>query len=79
MIFVLCDTKAKDILLKLEDTHARMDRIVGSSDATLSKLQYWIDKLKKYDDEEKIGEKEAESLMTDIEGFQNVLARSLAP
>jgi DNA-binding Lrp family transcriptional regulator len=71
--------KAKDIMLKLEDTYIRMSRIVGSSDATISKLQYWVEKLKKYDDDEKIVDKEAESLMTDIEGFQNVLARSLAP
>jgi DNA-binding MarR family transcriptional regulator len=71
--------KAKDIMLKLEDTYARMSRIVGNNDPTLSKIQYWIDKLKKYDEEEKIQEKEAESLMTDIEGFQNVLSRSLAP
>ncbi|MHA1452748.1 MAG: hypothetical protein ACTSRD_07805, partial [Promethearchaeota archaeon] len=71
--------KAKDIMLKLEDTLARMSRVVKVSSPTLSKIQYWIDKLKKYADEEKIEEKEAESLMTDIERFQNVLARSLAP
>jgi len=70
--------KAKDILLKLEDTHVRMTRVVGNNDPTLAKIQYWIDKLQKYDEEEKIQEKEADSLIGDIEGFQNVLARSLA-
>ncbi|MBN2156029.1 MAG: hypothetical protein JW776_08300 [Candidatus Lokiarchaeota archaeon] len=71
--------KAKDILLKLEDTHYRMSRVVGNTDPTLAKIQYWIEKLQKYDEEEKIQEKEADSLMSDIEGFQNTLARSLAP
>lgn len=71
--------KAKDILLKLEDTHARMKRVIGDADPILSKIDYWIEKLGKYDDEQVISDDEADALVADIEGFQNKLARSLAP
>lgn len=71
--------KGRDILVKLEDTHVRMARTLGDNDPTLAKIDYWIDRLGKYQDSEEaiISDEDAESLMTDIEGFQNALARSL--
>jgi hypothetical protein len=71
--------KGREILVKLEDTHVRMARTLGEGDATLAKIDYWIDRLGKYQDSEEaiISDADAESLMTDIESFQNALARSL--
>jgi predicted ArsR family transcriptional regulator len=73
--------KGKEILLKLEDTHIRMARVLGEDDPTLAKIDYWIDKLKIFEDdsEGQISDEDAEGLMSDIEGFQNTLSRSLAP
>jgi DNA-binding Lrp family transcriptional regulator len=70
---------AREVLLKMEDTHARMKRVVGENDPTMKRIEYWVDKLKAYSEEDKIKEDDAEALMSDIEGFQNALARSLAP
>jgi hypothetical protein len=57
-----------------------MARTLGKADPTLAKIDYWIDRLGKYQDTEEaiITDKDAEALMTDIEGFQNALARSLS-
>ncbi len=71
--------KVSEILLKLEDTQARMIRVLGDSDPIISKIEYWEEKLNKYEEEDKITEVDANSLIIDIENFQNVLARSLTP
>ncbi|MHA1339934.1 MAG: PCI domain-containing protein [Promethearchaeota archaeon] len=71
--------EAKDILLKLEDTHERMLRVLGPNDPTLSRIDYWIEKLQSYEEGQKINDDDAESLMTDIESFQNTLARAITP
>ena len=71
--------KGREILVKLEDTHVRMTRALGEGDSTLAKIDYWVDRLGKYQDTEDavISDEDAEALMTDIESFQNALARSL--
>lgn len=70
---------AREILLKMEDTHARMMRVLKENDPTMKRIEFWIEKLQSYSEEDKINEDDAENLMRDIEGFQNALARSLAP
>jgi hypothetical protein len=63
----------------MEDTPARMMRVLKENDPTMKRIEFWIEKLQSYSEEDKINEDDAENLMRDIEGFQNALARSLAP
>ena len=69
----------KEILIKLEDTYERMERILSPNEPTVGRISYWIEKLKSYGPDEKINDEDAENLMNDIEGFQNSLARAIAP
>jgi hypothetical protein len=71
--------KAKEIFMKLEDTHARMIRVLGDNNPLLARMDYWLQRLAAYPDEEKINEEDSNILISDIESWQNSLARSIMP
>ncbi|MFX1237761.1 MAG: hypothetical protein ACFE8P_08585, partial [Promethearchaeota archaeon] len=69
--------KAQNIRNKLHDTFVRLRKMIGDNDPVLSRMEYWLSTLNKYDKDENITEEEADKLVNDVEQFKNVLARSL--
>ncbi|MBN1803560.1 MAG: PCI domain-containing protein [Candidatus Lokiarchaeota archaeon] len=69
--------KAQNIRNKLHDTFVRLRKMIGDNEPVLSRMEYWLSSLNKYEKDENISEEEADKLVNDVEQFKNVLARSL--
>ena len=70
--------KASSALIKLSDTKKRLQTMLPKSEINL-KLDYWIEKLSQYKDNEDINDEDAEKLIMDIDQFQVELSRVLSP
>ena len=70
--------KASAALIKLQDTKLRLETLLPKSDIIL-KIEYWIEKLSGYKENEDINDEDAEKLIVDIDQFQIELTRVLTP
>ncbi len=70
--------KASSALIKLSDTKKRLQIMLPKSDIIL-KIDYWLEKLGQYKENEDINDEDAEKLITDIDQFQVELSRVLTP
>jgi len=70
--------KASSALIKLQDTKLRLETLLPKSDIIL-KIEYWIEKLSGYKENEDINDEDAEKLIVDIDQFQIELTRVLTP
>jgi len=69
--------KAQNIRNKLHDTFVRVRKIIGDNEAVLGRMEFWLTQLNKYGKDDKINDPDAEKLVSDIENFKNVIARSI--
>ncbi|MFX1530953.1 MAG: PCI domain-containing protein [Promethearchaeota archaeon] len=69
--------KAQNIRNKLHDTFIRVRKIIGDNEAVLGRMEFWLTQLNKYGKDDKINDPDAEKLVSDIENFKNVIARSI--
>ncbi len=71
--------KASDIVVKLQDIYARLERLLGAENPILQKISAWFDKLQKYGSEDHITDEEGNQLATEMEGIQDTISRSVTP
>ncbi|MBY9020700.1 MAG: PCI domain-containing protein [Candidatus Lokiarchaeota archaeon] len=69
--------KAQNIRNKLHDTFVRLRKILGDSEAILSRVEYWLTQLNKYGKDDKISDEDAEKLVNDVEKIKNVISRAI--
>jgi len=69
--------KAQNIRTKLHDTFVRVRKIMGDKEAILGRMEFWLTNLNKYGKDDKITDEDADKLVTDLENFRNVIARSI--
>ncbi|TXT63584.1 MAG: PCI domain protein [Promethearchaeota archaeon] len=70
--------KATRIRDKLHDTFVRLRKILANNNPILDRIEYWLTLLNKYEEEENIGDKEADKLADDVEKFKEVLKRTIS-
>ncbi|OLS16250.1 MAG: hypothetical protein RBG13Loki_0161, partial [Promethearchaeota archaeon CR_4] len=71
--------KAADIVVKLQDVYARLERVLGSDHIILQKISTWFDKLQKYGPDEHITDEEGTQLATEMEAVQDTISRAVTP
>jgi len=69
--------KAQNIRNKLHDTFVRVRKIIGENEAILSRMEFWLTQLNKYEKDDKITDADADKLGSDIENFKSVIARAI--
>ena len=68
---------SENISTKLHDTFVRVRKIMGDKEAILGRMEFWLTNLNKYGKDDKITDEDADKLVTDLENFRNVIARSI--
>ncbi|MHA1725970.1 MAG: PCI domain-containing protein [Promethearchaeota archaeon] len=69
--------KAQNIRNKLHDTFVRLRKIIGDNEAILSRIEFWLAQLNRYEKDENITDEDADKLVNDVEKFKDVLARTI--
>ncbi|HMF33276.1 MAG TPA: hypothetical protein VKK79_17760, partial [Candidatus Lokiarchaeia archaeon] len=71
--------KTSDIVVKLQDIYARLERILGTDNPIVQKVGAWFEKLQAYGPDDHISPEDGDLLGNDMEAVQDTITRSVAP